>query len=197
MKEIIYILTNEAMPEYIKIGFTNISIEQRLRQLDKTNVPLPFECYYSCEVENARKEEGWLHSIFADRRVRDGREFFRVDPERVVAAIKRVEIKDITPKSLPKMSSEVKQDVEKSKQIRSRFDFARNDIPTGSTIYFSRDETKEAKVLSNNRIEIDGKITSLSPAAQKLLGYTRPVAGTLYWKYDGETLDERRKRLSL
>lgn len=39
-KEIIYILTNEAMPGYIKIGFTLGLIEERLKQLDRTGVPL-------------------------------------------------------------------------------------------------------------------------------------------------------------
>ena len=59
MLEIIYILTNEAMQGYIKIGFTNGSLSERLQQLDRTGVPLPFEVYYACEVENARADEQW------------------------------------------------------------------------------------------------------------------------------------------
>lgn len=195
MSEIVYILTNEAMPDYVKIGFTNNSLEQRLRQMDRTNVPLPFECFYACEVENARKEEQWLHSIFADRRVREEREFFRVNPERVVAAIKRVETKEVTPNSFSYISQKEKQDVEKSKQIRSKFDFQRYDIPVGSLLHFSRNNTITARVLPKNKIELEGAITSLSPSAQKLLGYKRLVAGTLYWKYQDEILDERRKRI--
>lgn len=78
MNEIIYILTNEAMPGYVKIGFTNGSLNDRLRQLDRTGVPLPFEVYYACEVKNARNDEQWLHAIFSDRRVRDSREFFKI-----------------------------------------------------------------------------------------------------------------------
>ena len=30
----------------------------------------------------------------------------------------------------------------------------------------------------------------------KILGYDYGVAGTDYWMYEGETLDERRKRLA-
>ncbi len=33
MNEIIYILTNEAMPGYVKIGKTNNNLEQRVREL--------------------------------------------------------------------------------------------------------------------------------------------------------------------
>ena len=49
--------------------------------------------------------------------------------------------------------------------------------------------------LSGSKIEFNGKITSLSTSAQKLLNYDRSVSGTAYWMYEDETLDERRKRL--
>lgn len=198
MSEIIYILTNEAMPDYVKIGFTNNSIQERLRQLDRTNIPLPFQCYYACEVGNARKEEQWLHSIFSDRRVRDEREFFKVDPERVVAAVKRIEKRDITPKSLQQSlvnsTEEEKREIEEKKKIRSKFDFKKYDIPIGSEIIYSRNPSIKAKILPDNKIELAGKKTSLSKSAQELLGYGYGVAGTLYWMYQDETLDERRKR---
>jgi hypothetical protein len=44
-------------------------------------------------------------------------------------------------------------------------------------------------------IEFNGEVTSLSASAQKLLGYPYQVQGTIYWIYEGETLDERRRRL--
>ena len=53
----------------------------------------------------------------------------------------------------------------------------------------------KAKVVSNGNIEIDAEIKSLSRAAQELLGYNYGVAGPLYWMYEDETLDERRKRI--
>lgn len=75
MNQIVYILTNESMPDFVKIGFTHGDVEERIKQLDRTGVPLPFEIYYAANVEHAEKEEKWLHSIFADRRARDSREF--------------------------------------------------------------------------------------------------------------------------
>jgi PAS domain-containing protein len=195
MSEIIYILTNEAMPGYVKIGMTNNSVLERLRQLDRTNIPMPFECYYACEVENARQEEQWLHSIFSDRRVRDEREFFKVDPERVVTAVRRIQKKDITPKDFINTTDEEESELEEVKKVRARFDFSHYEIPIGSTIIFSRDNSIKARVLENNKIEFEGKITSLSESAQNLLGYKRGVAGTLYWMYEDETLDERRQRM--
>jgi len=89
--------------------------------------------YYAGEVKNSQTDEQWLHSIFADRRVRDQREFFKIDPERVVVALKRVEIRDVTPKSLqasiPNSTEEEKKEVEEKKKVRSKFDFKKYDIP--------------------------------------------------------------------
>jgi hypothetical protein len=43
MAEIVYVLTNEAMPGLVKIGLTTDSVEARLTQLSShTGVPLPF-----------------------------------------------------------------------------------------------------------------------------------------------------------
>ncbi len=195
MSEFVYILTNESMPGYIKIGMTTRPVLDRMRELDGTNLPLPFECYYACSVEDARREELWLHNIFEDRRVRDNREFFLLDPERVVAALKRIQIEDVTPKDFINMTPEQEKKVEEKKKRRARFSFSEFQIPIGSILTFSRDESVQAIVLQNNRIELNGKETSLSDSAQKLLGYNKAVAGTLYWKFEGETLDERRRRL--
>lgn len=185
------------MPGYVKIGMTNNSLEERMRQLDRTNIPLPFECYYACEVENARKEEQWLHSVFSDRRVRDGREFFQVDPERVVAAVRRIQKQDITPKTLLNVTEDEEEEIEEAKNIGSRFNFARFEIPVGAVLTFSRDHSIKARVLEDNQIEVNGKTTSLSTSAQELLGYHRSVAGPRYWLYEDETLNERRKRMEV
>lgn len=196
MNEIIYILTNESMPGLCKIGWTE-DLKKRLQSLNNTSVPSPFNIYYAAEVRSGRQDEAWLHSIFDDRRYRKNREFFEVDPERVVVALKRIEIKDVTPRTLEEsltgVTEEKKKEVEKSLKIRSKFDFKKYGIPVGSELIFSRDPSIRAKVLADNKIELNGKETSLSKAAQDLLGYSS-VAGTLYWRYEDESLDQRRRR---
>ena len=77
---IVYVLTNESMPGYIKIGRTDTSVQQRMSELDRTSVPLPFQCYYAARVPNNVLVEKTLHAAFADFRVRQSREFFRMDP---------------------------------------------------------------------------------------------------------------------
>lgn len=199
MNEIIYILTNEAMPGYVKIGKTNNDLEQRVRELSSsTSVPLPFTVFYACLVKDSQFVEHQLHDAFDDNRVNPKREFFRVAPERVVAALKLAEIENITPKKDIVETKEDQKALDVARKIRSRFNFEMVEIPVGSELYFSRDENIKAKVIDvhgANSIELNGKKTSLSHSAQKILGYQYGVAGTDYWMYDGETLDERRRRM--
>ena len=70
MKEIIYILINPAMPGLVKIGRTN-NLEDRLRSLDNTSTPLPFQCIYAVEVDKDLNIEKLLHKTFKDSKVRN------------------------------------------------------------------------------------------------------------------------------
>jgi len=198
MREIIYILTNEAMPGYVKIGKTNNDLEKRIKELSSsTSIPLPFTVFYACTVKDSQFVEHQLHDAFDDTRINPRREFFRVAPERVVAALKLAEIENITPKKDIVESKEDLEALNTVRKIRSRFNFEIVKIPIGAELYFSRDESIKAKVIdthSNNSIEYNGKKTSLSRSAQEILSYEYGVAGTDYWMYDGETLDERRRR---
>jgi hypothetical protein len=186
------------MPGYVKIGKTNNNLEQRIRELSSsTSIPLPFTVFYACTVKDAHFAEHQLHDAFDDNRVNPKREFFSVAPERVVAALRLAEIENITPQKDIVESREDQDALNDARKIRSRFNFEMVKIPIGAELYFSRDENVKAKVIDThgvNSIEVDGKKTSLSQSAQKILGYKYGVAGTDYWMYDGETLDERRRR---
>ncbi len=197
MNEIIYVLTNDAMPGYVKIGRTSTSLEQRIRELSgSTSVPLPFICFYACTVKDAIFVESQLHDAFADNRINPKREFFQISPERVRSALKIGEIEDLTPK---KDFIDDKADKEAINQMRSeireKFNFGMVNIPVGSELSFSRDENIKAIVVDNKHINLNNEVTSLSTSAQKILGYDYGVQGTAYWKYGEETLDELRKRI--
>ncbi len=197
MNETIYILINEAMPGYVKIGKTT-NLEQRIRSLDTTSVPLPFECFYAYTVKDAAFVERQLLDAFLDHRVRSSREFFEISPERAVAALKLAEIKDATPKKDFVESQEDQQALNRTKERRAVFNFKMVDIPVGTELVFSRDENIKTKVVDNRNVEFNGEIVSLSVAADMVLRKTgiqwKSVQGPAYWMYEGETLDERRRR---
>ena len=194
MNEIIYIIINQAMPGYVKIGRTT-NLNQRIRSLYRTQVPLPFEVFYACTVENGPEIERWLFDIFEDRRVSKDREFFEISPERVVAALCVKAIKDITPRQVYTESEEDRAALNKARARRTIFNFKMVDIPVGAELVFSRDENIKAKVIDNRSIEYKGETTSLSEAARQALDVEYLVQGPAYWMYEGETLDERRRRM--
>lgn len=198
MDEIIYVLINEAMPGYVKIGMTNNDLEGRIRALDTTSVPLPFECFNAARVVNAREVERRLHDAFLDHRVRSNREFFEAAPERIVSALKLAEIENVTPGRDFVESDEDQKALNEARERRAMFNFEMVDIPIGAEIRFIEDETKVATVASyhgQHTITFEGELTSPSAAAQKIKGTSYPLQGTLYWMYEGETLDERRNRM--
>ncbi len=195
--DIIYILVNEAMPGYVKIGRTS-DLEQRIRSLDTTSVPLPFECVYACRVKDVIAVERNLHDAFLDHRVRSNREFFEISADRVISALKLAEMENLTPKRDFVETQEDQQALDQARKRRSVFNFKMVDIPIGAELTFVNDDNIKAKVIApkgQKTIEFGGELTSPSAAAQKLLGYPYQVQGTIYWLYQGETLDDRRRRM--
>ena len=73
---IVYVLINEAMQGYVKMGRTN-DIDRRLSDLDWTNIPLPFECFHAARVADARFVEAQLLDAFGNNRVRAKRKIVR------------------------------------------------------------------------------------------------------------------------
>ena len=196
--EIIYILTNEAMPGYVKIGKTTISVEQRVLELSRSSaVPLPFECYYAAKVKDANKVELAFHDAFGDRRVNPRREFFNIAPERVVAILKLLALEDVTPSR--NIGVESKEDaiaIERARQKRSAFNFKMVDIPAGSELKFIRDENITCVVAPDQKhVIFEGREMSSSEAAALVLKSKWWPQGPGYWTYEGETLDERRMRV--
>jgi hypothetical protein len=194
MDHIIYILINEAMPGYVKIGKTT-GLEQRVRDLSRASgVPLPFEVFYAAKVRDMHEAEKLIHDAFGDTRVAPNREFFRIAPERVVAALKLAQVENITPKNDFVDSPEEQVALDKARRNRSRFNFEMVKIMPGSILKFTRDPEITCKVINDTQIEYNGAVKSLSDAAKSLLGVSYPVQGPVFWTYENETLDERRRR---
>lgn len=202
MSEIVYILINEAMEGLVKIGRTTTSVEQRIKELDNTSTPLPFQCFYAAEVANSALVEGKLHRIFADKRIRNNREFFRVDANQVREAVQLAEIKEVTPRTDVVVDAEDVQALKKAvatEERRSRLRFTDLNIPIGSTLTFAKDRDITCQVVADGKINFEGTVMSPSAAALvvvKRLGYDwAAVSGSDYWEFEGETLTARRLRL--
>ena len=139
MTKIVYILTNQSMPDTIKIGITD-NLENRMKQLDNTSTPLPFECYYAVEVEDAKAIEKKIHEGLDDKRIRQSREFFNATPEQAKAILEIAELmggKNITPTEDVVETAQDKQALDNERKRRGNIDyFGILGIAKGTTLTF-------------------------------------------------------------
>ena len=146
MSVIVYVLTNPAMPDLIKIGkTTRDDLQARMRELYTTGVPLPFDCAMAVEIESQErgdKLEKALHVAFEPNRLNRSREFFTVKSSQVEALLKIwPDARDVTPEIerdgwSEDLSSEEKEDARKFKRRNRRpnLNFRVMGIPDGSEL---------------------------------------------------------------
>ena len=189
----VYILINEAMPGIIKIGWTDKSVEERMKELDKTSTPVPFTCYFAKRVEDPTFVESKMHEAFDEFRIRDNREFFRMSPDQAKAALEIATGTDVTPKD-DVVESESDRVALTKERNRNRFNFEQAGIDPGEILEFKKDPSITAKVLDKGQIDFRGNRTSLSQSALVIvqeMGYKwNKIAGPQFWMYKGKTLYE-------
>ena len=195
---IVYILTNESMPDAIKVGITG-NLDRRIRELDTTGTPLPFECYYAVEVENASVIEKKIHEGLDDKRIRQNREFFNATPEQAKAILEIAEVmggKNVTPNEDIVETPQDKQALDTARKKRSKFNFGMVNIEPGTILEFVKDKTITCEVIDDSKIKFRGEVTSLSASAHTVLhemGYDWEQAhGLRFWMYQGKSLRDLR-----
>jgi hypothetical protein len=210
MRGKIYILTNDAMPDYIKIGFTAADdVETRMKQLDTTGLPLPFRLHACIEVENAQQLEKLAHDVFATQRARSNREFFLMEAETAVRYLKAVSLNDSSARwiaSEQRMIDETGEKLSENQVVKPKlpsFTFSSANVPIGAEVKFVRDGSYVAKVVSDTEVEFEGQILKLSPLTRLIferLGASNSsgaYAGPQYFSYEEEILSERRRLFSI
>ena len=188
---IVYVISNPVM-SCIKIGQSSKNdLDKRLTDLYTTGVPMPFKCEYLAEVANEKFVETQLHKIFASFRINNKREFFDIDPQPVIEAIKLAEIKNLTPKT-ENYTEEENIEIEKIAKKQGTIDFEKLGVPDNAELIFTMDEKYKCYVKYPNFVVFNGEEQSLTSAAKKVLhelGYKWNAAqGPKYWSYDEETI---------
>ncbi|PQJ96307.1 GIY-YIG nuclease family protein [Chromatium okenii] len=104
MKGWVYIISNEAMPDFIKVGYSTKDPAERAKELG-TGAPYPYQVQYEILVEDPNKIEKTAHSILSF--LNEGKEWFRCDVSVAVRAIKKAcENKTIHLENYPCKASE-------------------------------------------------------------------------------------------
>lgn len=81
----VYVMTNESLPDFYKIGMTQKCVENRRKDLSNESIPYPYKVVMSLRVNNAKEAEKQLHKSLdkAGYRIVKGREFFNPSRERL------------------------------------------------------------------------------------------------------------------
>ena len=194
-KQIVYVLTNPAMPGLVKIGkTTRIEVEERMKQLYGTGVPLPFDCAFACEVKDANEVEKALHMAFGMTRSNPNREFFKVEPERVIAILKLLKVNDITREIEQTIESDVPQADKTSaenfkRSMRPPMNFHELGIANGNVL-ISKDHQHQAMVVEAKKVEYNGEVMSLTAATRKIYDMPEdaPIRPAPHWLFNGRSL---------
>jgi hypothetical protein len=194
---IVYVFSNPAMPSIVKIGLTEKdNIEDRLKSLFTTSVPFPFECEYACKVADCQKVEAALHVAFDPDRINPQREFFKTEPERVIAILRLLSLEDITVKVNNDVAAQLDQvDVsageEFKKARRPPLNFHTMGIEIGESLRFlDEDKAVEVEVISDRSVRYQDQEYSLTKLTQELLGLDYAIQPTRRWSYKGRNLNE-------
>lgn len=194
---IVYLLTNQSMPGLVKIGMTTQKeIEQRMKELYTTGVPLPFECQFACKVKKSdcAKIEKALHTAFAPQRINANREFFRIQVEQAKVILELFHHEDIT----TDVSEEIENDLtiedkeakKKAQVHRPPLNFFEMGMEKGDVLYWKNDPQITATVYSDRTVMYEGEEVSLSPLTSKLKGFSYYISPTPHWLYKDRLLSE-------
>ncbi len=208
----IYILTNPSFPEYVKIGYAS-DLEARLKQLNRSEtIPYAFRAYAIYEVDKALTDKE-LHKLIdkLNPELRaidefDGKprvkEFYEMSKEAAYELLECIakisgtmdRLKKVKPEGHEILDEQIAAEVKEAAR-RGPFNCSAGEIPVGAELVYVDDPTVKVKVLDDRHIEYHGETTSLSRLAQQLKGFNHPVQGTLWFKYNGEILNDIRERL--
>lgn len=191
MLQVVYVLTNPAMPGLIKIGKTYADdVGIRLGQLYTTGVPLPFDLAFACKVHNADEVEKALHRAFAPNRVNPKREYFKMEAEQAIAILKLLHVEDATVEVATAPTDISGEEIAAANQYKSKrpiMNFTEMSIPIGAVLHF-RDGDATATVISPRKVLFNGEEQSLTSATQELLQVDYSVQPSPYWTYNGKWL---------
>lgn len=191
--QIVYILTNEAMPNLVKIGKTTRSdVQTRMNELYSSGVPFQFECAYAVEVDDCSTVEKALHIAFDPNRVNQKREFFSIDPEQAISILKLLSKKNVTPLVNDDLNANVsdieREAVKQAKKKRPSINYADMGLEKGTVLTFSNDSTVEVVIASDKKVLYNEEEVSLTRVTKELLELDYAVQPTKYWLVNGKNL---------
>ena len=186
-KGYIYIMTNPALKDMVKIGFAT-DVETRRKQLSTTALPYEYEVYATYET-SGNLEDKKLHKMIdnlnPDLRVTSNREFFVMSPQDAYELLEAIATISGTKDKLKKVKI---ADAKKQKVRRPPVNFAKCNIPVGAELVFIDDPSVVVTVVNERKVQYKNEITSLSAISDSIKGYSTP--GPSFFTYNGKKVSD-------
>lgn len=209
----VYILTNPSFrDDWVKIGKSARPVDIRSKELDNTAIPLPFEIYAVMKTEKYNEAEKQIHGLIdlvnPDIRIRKGREFFNITPEKALSIFRQcartiddAEIEIFHENNLS--GQDFSNNAVKAALKKNKLTFKLLNIPIGAELSFSENEAIKSIVVNETNIVRlqDGTEATLSRATilvkRRLGTATKSEAyqGGMYWLYKGQRLTTIRSQI--
>ena len=181
----IYIMTNPALHEMVKIGYAT-NVEQRRKQLSTTALPYDYEVYATYETPG-HLEDKKLHKMIdnlnPDLRVSKNKEFYVMTPEDAYELLESIAV-------ISGSQDKLKRVVEKeNKQVLKKppINFFKCGLKVGDELVFIENPEVVVTIQSEHKVLYKDQITSLSAIVQSIKNMTT-AAGPSYFTHNGEPL---------
>ena len=170
-KGYIYIMTNPALKDMVKIGYAT-DVEARRAQLSTTALPYDYEIYATYETPG-KLEDKKLHKLIDnlnnDLRVSKNREFFIMSAEDAYGLLEAIATISGTADKLTRYRGNTAVECAEggageSAQVKRKppVNFAKCGIPVGAELIYTRDPSVVAVVYNERKVLYKDEITSLS-----------------------------------
>lgn len=165
----VYVLSNPAIPGYLKIGHTKANPFERAQQLYTTGVPEPFRVECAWYVVDSRATERAIHGLLSSHRDPGrAREFFRIPLDQAAPLIEREIAKALVPEVYSRSDSAVallNQSLLRAKELEQEVQSLRDELASAKAAesnakrqLTSTQKTLERYEEANEKIKLVDKI---------------------------------------
>lgn len=212
--KVIYILTNPALPGFVKIGYAN-NLNERVEQLSKTtSIPFSFQVYAVYKT-NANLSDKKLHDIIDslnpdlrsveidEKGKKHKKEFFKMSAEDAYKILEDISLISGTKGKLIKIKptkaeeKNKKEAKEARETTKKRFNFKDCGIKKGSIVVYKKKNIK-CEVYDDKHIKYKDEIMPLSSFVKEDTGWAAGQ-GPAFFTYKGKVLkdifDEKQKNI--
>lgn len=222
---VIYIITNSALPNHLKVGFTE-DIAQELKKLNKGNKQGVYSVYATYETNGMVTEKQIMRLIGAENKGNAqfgkgvAQDYVLMSPDEaykslnlvarmngMLAKLKREPDMRVVTINTGVSDSDVMQvrtnkkgatqNKIKTRTRKPNLRFSQYNIPIGSVLEYVKDRSKKVKVVGEHSVEYNGKEMSMSECAKRLLNSKSGVQGTNYFSYNGKTISDIRAEMGI